>query len=74
LRLLKSSPFNGLTIPEERLNRLGGAIALGHPVGATGARLVLTALQQLKADGGKRALVSLCIGGGQGGAAWLETL
>ena len=61
-------------IEREAPGRLGGAIALGHPGGATGARLVLTALQQLKADGGKRALVSLCIGGGQGGAAWLETL
>ncbi len=74
MELLRTAPFEGLAIPEERLNPLGGAIALGHPVGATGARLVLTALKQLKATGGKRALVSLCIGGGQGGAAWLETL
>ncbi len=61
-------------IPEEKLNPRGGAIALGHPVGATGARLVLTALDQLKENGGKRALVTLCIGGGQGGAAILERL
>lgn len=74
LRLMKTGPFDGLAIPEERLNPLGGAIALGHPVGATGARLVLTALKQLKTSGGKRALISLCIGGGQGGAAWLESL
>lgn len=74
MKLLKTSPFDGLALPEERLNPQGGAIALGHPVGATGARLVLTALKQLKANGGKSALVSLCIGGGQGGAAWLETL
>ncbi|SKB03434.1 acetyl-CoA C-acetyltransferase [Prosthecobacter debontii] len=59
-------------IPEERLNPRGGAIALGHPVGATGARLVLTALDQLRENQGRRALVSLCIGGGQGGAAILE--
>lgn len=59
-------------IPEERLNPRGGAIALGHPVGATGARLVLTALDQLHETQGRRALVSLCIGGGQGGAAILE--
>jgi acetyl-CoA acetyltransferase family protein len=55
-----------------RINRRGGSIALGHPVGATGARLVLTALHQLHEDGGKRALVSLCVGGGQGAALWLE--
>ena len=59
-------------IPEDRLNPQGGAIALGHPVGATGARLVLSALSQLHASGGRRALVSLCIGGGQGAAALLE--
>lgn len=74
LKLLKSENFSGLIIPEERLNLLGGAIALGHPVGATGARLVLTALKQLQSSGKKRALISLCIGGGQGGAAWLERL
>jgi len=59
-------------IPLEKLNPRGGSIALGHPVGATGARLVLSALNQLKAGGGQRALVSLCIGGGQGAALWLE--
>ncbi|MBV6500762.1 MAG: putative acetyl-CoA acyltransferase [Prosthecobacter sp.] len=57
---------------EDRLNPRGGSIALGHPVGATGARLVLTALDQLRQSGGRHALVSLCIGGGQGGAALLE--
>ncbi|MEZ5433552.1 MAG: hypothetical protein R3F31_20795 [Verrucomicrobiales bacterium] len=56
----------------EKLNPNGGAIALGHPVGATGGRLILTALKELARNGGKRALVSLCIGGGQGGAAWFE--
>lgn len=59
-------------IDVSRLNRRGGAIALGHPVGATGARLVLSALHQLRDDGFNRAIVSLCIGGGQGGAAILE--
>lgn len=59
-------------IPMEILNRRGGAIALGHPVGATGARLVLTALDQLRETGGKRALATLCIGGGQGAALYLE--
>lgn len=61
-------------IPDELLNPNGGAIALGHPVGATGARLVLTALKELKRRGGKRAYASLCIGGGQGGAVLLESL
>ena len=60
-------------IEEARLNPCGGAIALGHPVGASGARLVLAALRQLHASGVRRALVSLCVGGGQGVAAALET-
>lgn len=59
-------------VPAERLNVNGGSIALGHPVGATGARLILTALKELERRREKRALVSLCVGGGQGGAAWLE--
>jgi acetyl-CoA C-acetyltransferase/acetyl-CoA acyltransferase len=59
-------------IPDKILNVNGGAIALGHPVGATGARLVLSSLYELRRRNAKRALVSLCIGGGQGGAAWLE--
>ena len=59
-------------IPDDRLNPNGGAIALGHPVGATGARLVLTALRELRRRGGGRALVTLCVGGGQGAAVWLE--
>ena len=59
-------------IDPARLNARGGAIALGHPVGASGARLVLTALEQLRDSRQHRALVSLCIGGGQGGAALLE--
>lgn len=59
-------------IDGSRLNPQGGAIALGHPVGATGARLILTALKQLQRSGGKRALVALCVGGGQGAAMCLE--
>ncbi len=61
-------------IPPEKLNVNGGAIALGHPVGASGARLALTALKELKRRNAKRALVSLCVGGGQGGALWVEAL
>ena len=59
-------------IDRSRLNPNGGAIALGHPLGATGAFLMLTALKELNRRGANRALVSLCIGGGQGAAAWLS--
>jgi len=59
-------------IDAERLNVNGGAIALGHPVGATGARLVLTALHELARRRERRALVTLCVGGGQGAAVSLE--
>ncbi|HLG92166.1 MAG TPA: acetyl-CoA C-acyltransferase, partial [Acidimicrobiales bacterium] len=56
----------------ERVNPNGGAIALGHPVGATGARLVTTALHELERTGGRRALVTMCCGGGLGTATLLE--
>jgi acetyl-CoA acetyltransferase family protein len=59
-------------VPKDILNVNGGAIALGHPVGATGARLILTSLKELNRRQGKRALISLCVGGGQGAAIWLE--
>lgn len=55
-----------------RTNVNGGAIALGHPVGATGARLLLTAAHELQAGDHELALATLCIGGGQGGAVVLE--
>jgi 3-oxoadipyl-CoA thiolase len=57
---------------DKRVNPNGGAIAVGHPLGASGARLALTAARQLQRCGGRYALVSLCIGGGQGMAAILE--
>jgi acetyl-CoA C-acetyltransferase/acetyl-CoA acyltransferase len=59
-------------IPFEKLNVNGGAIALGHPVGATGARIILTSLKELQRRKARRALLSLCVGGGQGAALWLE--
>ncbi len=58
----------------DRINVNGGAIALGHPLGASGARLVLTVLRELRRRKGHRALVTLCVGGGQGSAAWLEAI
>lgn len=61
-----------LGVDEEKLNVNGGAIALGHPVGVSGARLVLTALMELRRRDRHVALVTMCVGGGQGGAAWLE--
>jgi acetyl-CoA acetyltransferase len=59
-------------IDRERLNVNGGAIALGHPVGATGARLMLTILKELRRRGLQRGLATLCVGGGQGAALALE--
>ncbi len=59
-------------LEHNRLNVNGGAIALGHPVGVTGNRLILTALKELRRRRDQYALVSLCIGGGQGGAIILE--
>ena len=56
----------GVAQDDERLNPNGGAIALGHPLGASGARLAMTALHQLEKTGAKRALCTLCIGVGQG--------
>jgi acetyl-CoA C-acetyltransferase len=61
-------------IDPARLNVDGGAISLGHPVGASGARIVLHLLQSLRRTGGKRGIASICIGGGQGGAMLVETL
>jgi acetyl-CoA acyltransferase len=61
-----------LGIPDEKLNVNGGAIALGHPLGCTGAKLVATALYELRRRKGKYAVVSMCIGGGMGAAGLFE--
>jgi acetyl-CoA C-acetyltransferase len=61
-----------LKLPMERVNPNGSGISLGHPIGATGAILVVKALYELARTGGKRALVTMCIGGGQGIAAIFE--
>jgi acetyl-CoA C-acetyltransferase len=58
-----------LPLPEERLNVNGGAIAFGHPIGATGAKLVVSLAHELSRRGGETGVVSLCIGGGMGMAA-----
>ncbi len=62
----------GLADDAENVNPNGGAIALGHPLGASGGRLMITALNQLEATGGKRALCTMCIGVGQGIALAFE--
>ncbi|MDO5648612.1 acetyl-CoA C-acyltransferase family protein [Paracoccus sp. (in: a-proteobacteria)] len=61
-----------LGLDPARVNPNGGAIALGHPVGATGAILIVKALAELERTGGKRALITMCIGGGQGIALSIE--
>ncbi|KAA3654078.1 MAG: acetyl-CoA C-acetyltransferase [Proteobacteria bacterium] len=61
-------------LEEGRLNVDGGAVAQGHPVGASGARIVLHLLNVLRRNGGKRGVASICIGGGQGGAMLVEAL
>jgi len=62
----------GIDPADSRLNPNGGAIAMGHPLGASGARIALTATRQLERSGGRYALISLCIGVGQGIAAVIE--
>ncbi|HMG21510.1 MAG TPA: thiolase family protein [Kofleriaceae bacterium] len=61
-----------LGIPDDKINVHGGAIALGHPLGCTGAKLTATALYELKRRGGRYAVVTMCIGGGQGAAGLFE--
>ena len=57
-----------------RVNVNGGACALGHPVGATGARIIATLIAALQARGGKRGVAALCIGGGEATAVAIELL
>jgi acetyl-CoA C-acetyltransferase len=66
------APMQDLGIPHEKLNVRGGACALGHPIGASGARLVVTLIAALRATGGKRGVASLCIGGGEATAIAVE--
>jgi acetyl-CoA C-acetyltransferase len=61
-----------LNIPHEKVNVHGGAISLGHPIGASGARVLVTLLNALEKTGGKRGIASLCIGGGEGVAMAVE--
>jgi acetyl-CoA acyltransferase len=63
-----------LGIPDDKVNVNGGAIALGHPLGCTGAKLTATALYELRRRGGRYAVVTMCIGGGQGAAGLFERI
>ena len=63
-----------LNIPHEKVNVNGGACALGHPIGASGARILVTLLHALKASGGKKGIATLCIGGGEATAMAVEML
>ena len=61
-----------LGVPDDKLNVNGGAIALGHPLGATGAKLSATLIYELRRRGGRLGVVSMCIGGGMGAAGLFE--
>ena len=61
-----------LGVPDDKLNVNGGAIALGHPLGCTGAKLTATVLHELRRRGGRYGIVSMCIGGGMGAAGLFE--
>jgi acetyl-CoA C-acetyltransferase len=66
------APIKDLGIPHEKINVHGGAVALGHPIGASGARLLVTLINALRVRGGKRGVASLCIGGGEATAIAIE--
>ena len=61
-----------LGLPKEKVNVNGGAIALGHPIGASGTRIIVTLLHEMKKRSAKRGLATLCIGGGMGIAMCIE--
>jgi acetyl-CoA C-acetyltransferase len=63
-----------LEIPAEKVNIFGGAVALGHPIGCSGARVLVTLLNGLKQTGGRRGIACLCVGGGEAVALAVETL
>ena len=66
------APMKELGVPRDKLNVNGGAVALGHPIGASGARLVVTLLHALRNRGVKRGVAALCIGGGEATAIAVE--
>jgi acetyl-CoA C-acetyltransferase len=68
------APMQELGIPHSKLNINGGACALGHPIGASGARVIVTLLHALRKTGGKRGVAALCIGGGEATAIAIELI
>ena len=66
--------MHDLRLPHAKVNVNGGACALGHPIGASGARLIVTLLYALRSRGGKRGIASLCLGGGEATAVALELM
>ncbi|MCD9027680.1 acetyl-CoA C-acyltransferase [Luteimonas sp. BDR2-5] len=70
--IVAMAPIKDLGIPHDRLNVNGGALALGHPIGASGARVIVTLIHALKARGKKRGVAALCIGGGEATAIAVE--
>ena len=63
-----------LNIPKDKLNVNGGAIALGHPIGATGTRILVTLIHEMKRRKSKKGLATLCIGGGMGISMCIENV
>ncbi|TWR16115.1 acetyl-CoA C-acetyltransferase, partial [Xanthomonas vasicola] len=68
------APIKQLGIAHDKVNVHGGACALGHPIGASGARLVVTLVNALRSRGGKRGIATLCIGGGEATAIAIELI
>ena len=66
--------MHDLGIPHDKINVNGGATALGHPIGASGSRIIVTLLAALNARGAKKGIASLCIGGGEGTAVAVELI
>jgi acetyl-CoA C-acetyltransferase len=64
--------IHALDLPHDQVNVHGGACALGHPIGASGARIMVTLINALKQRGGKRGIATLCIGGGEATALAVE--
>ena len=63
-----------LNIPHKKVNIYGGACALGHPIGASGARILVTLINALQQTGGKKGIAALCIGGGEATAVAIEII
>jgi acetyl-CoA C-acetyltransferase len=66
--------IHDLKLPSEKVNVYGGAVALGHPIGASGARVLVTLLTSLREKNKKRGLATLCIGGGEASAVVVEMM